>query len=123
MADSGEHAMPVSGVKSIAGEARKRGLLVGLNNDLDQVAGLVDDFDFAVDEQCHQFSECSLLQPFIDAGKPVFNAEYPKEMPLNPTQRNQLCTDSLSQNLRTLLLPLNLDDSSRDRCDETPVAM
>lgn len=36
----------------------------------------VVEFDFSVNEQCHEFSDCQLLEPFIRSGKPVFNAEY-----------------------------------------------
>lgn len=60
----------------LASAAHARGLAVGLKNDLDQVADLVAAFDWAVDEQCFQYDECSLLQPFTAAGKPVFEIEY-----------------------------------------------
>ena len=39
------------------------------------MAGLVDDFDFAVNEQCHQYNECESLTPFTEQNKAVFNAE------------------------------------------------
>ncbi|WP_282691872.1 endo alpha-1,4 polygalactosaminidase [Streptomyces sp. CC208A] len=60
----------------IARLAHDRGLAVGLKNDLDQIPQLLDDFDFAVNEQCAQYDECHRLTPFIEAGKPVFHAEY-----------------------------------------------
>jgi hypothetical protein len=60
----------------LADAAHARGLSVALKNDLDQVADLVDRFDFAVNEQCFQYSECDLLTPFIKAGKAVFEVEY-----------------------------------------------
>jgi hypothetical protein len=60
----------------IAGLAHERGLAVGLKNDLTQIPQLVDTFDFAVNEQCAEYSECEMLVPFIAAGKPVFHAEY-----------------------------------------------
>ena len=60
----------------LASAAHARGLAVGLKNDLDQVADLVAAFDWAIDEQCFQYDECSLLQPFTAAGKPVFEIEY-----------------------------------------------
>jgi hypothetical protein len=62
--------------KMLAGLAHARGLKVGLKNDLDQVGSLVSSFDFAVNEQCFEYSECAALAPFIAAGKPVFNVEY-----------------------------------------------
>jgi hypothetical protein len=33
-------------------------------------------FDGTFDEQCNQYSECSLLQSYLAAGKSVLNAEY-----------------------------------------------
>ena len=101
----------------IANEAHLRGLAVGLKNDLDQIPQLVSYFDFAVNEQCHEFNECSVLQPFIDAGKPVFNAEYGASFVNDAATRGQLCADSLARNIRTLVLPIDLDDSFRFSCD------
>jgi endo-alpha-1,4-polygalactosaminidase (GH114 family) len=60
----------------LAREAHARGLSVGLKNDLEQVEALLGDFDWALDESCLQFDECSLLIPFILAGKAVFHVEY-----------------------------------------------
>lgn len=60
----------------IAELAHERGLAVGLKNDLTQIPALVGTFDFAVNEQCAEYSECAMLVPFIAAGKPVFHAEY-----------------------------------------------
>lgn len=60
----------------IAGLGHERGLAVGLKNDLAQIPELVGHFEFAVNEQCAQYSECQLLIPFIAAGKPVFHTEY-----------------------------------------------
>jgi len=60
----------------LASEAHLRGLSVGLKNDLGQVADLEADFDWAINEQCYQYAECDLLQPFINAGKAVFGVEY-----------------------------------------------
>ncbi|MGQ9651406.1 MAG: endo alpha-1,4 polygalactosaminidase [Phycisphaerae bacterium] len=101
----------------IANEAHKRSLSVGLKNDLDQITGLVEYFDFAVNEQCHQFDECNLLAPFTGAGKAVFNAEYDSRFVNLPLIRGQMCADSLNRNLRTLVLPVDLDDSFRFSCD------
>lgn len=41
-----------------------------------QVNDLVQSFDFAVVEQCYQYSECSNYDPFIRANKAVLIAEY-----------------------------------------------
>jgi hypothetical protein len=60
----------------LAAAAHDRGLSVGLKNDLSQVAQLEPDFDFAINESCHVYSECALLAPFVTAGKAVFGIEY-----------------------------------------------
>ncbi|PIE43430.1 MAG: endo alpha-1,4 polygalactosaminidase [Gammaproteobacteria bacterium] len=99
----------------LAKSAHKRGLAIGLKNDLGQVIDLVDHFDFAVNEQCHQYNECDLLQPFIDAGKPVFNAEYADRY---LADSRVLCSDTLNRQFRTLILPVNLDDSFRISCED-----
>jgi hypothetical protein len=62
--------------RALASEAHDLGLAIGLKNDLPQIPKLVDDFDFAINEQCFQYHECGRVRPFIEAGKPVFNVEY-----------------------------------------------
>lgn len=101
----------------LANEAHARGLAVALKNDLDQIPALVDYFDFAVNEQCHEFDECETNDPFIDAGKPVFNAEYAARFVDDIEQQQAMCTAARARNLRTLVLPLDLDDSFRISCD------
>lgn len=102
----------------LADAAHARGLMIGLKNDLDQVAALQPKFDFAVNEQCNQYKECGLLKPFTDAGKPVFNAEYAAKYRNNTNgARTQLCQASRTANIRTLVLPLKLNDAFRYSCD------
>jgi hypothetical protein len=100
--------------KFLAEEAHKRGLSIGLKNDLNQIDELIRYFDFAVNEQCHEYNECQLLTPFIKANKPVFNAEYN----VAATDKDALCQDGRERHFQTLILPLNLDDSFRESCDE-----
>ncbi|MFC4498934.1 MULTISPECIES: endo alpha-1,4 polygalactosaminidase [Streptomyces] len=80
----------------IARLAHDRGLSVGLKNDLDQIPALVDDFDFAVNEQCAQYDECADLTPFIEADKAVFHVEY--ELPTG-----DFCAESRRLKLSSLL--------------------
>ncbi|MDE2047862.1 MAG: endo alpha-1,4 polygalactosaminidase [Betaproteobacteria bacterium] len=107
----------------IAREARARGLRVGLKNDTAQVADLQADFDFAVNEQCHEYStggtsECAVYAAFTQAGKPVFNAEYKADYVNNTNgARDALCASSRAAGLRTLVLPVALDNSFRFSCD------
>ena len=60
----------------IAQEAHSLGMAVFQKNDPDQAAQLEPYFDGVIDEQCNQYSECSSYQPYLNAGKPVLNAEY-----------------------------------------------
>lgn len=101
----------------IANAAHGLGLAVALKNDLDQIVDLVEYYDLAVNEECHEFDECDALQPFIDAGKPVFNAEYADEFVNDESAREGLCEAALAENLRTLVLAIDLDDSFRFSCE------
>ena len=60
----------------LANEAHKRGLSVGLKNDIDQVDVLQRHFDWALNEQCFQYGECNVYDGFIAANKAVFGVEY-----------------------------------------------
>lgn len=62
--------------KWLAREAHARGLVIGLKNNLEQVADLEPFFDFAINEQCFEYEECDLLLPFIQNNKAVFGVEY-----------------------------------------------
>ncbi|MES9851214.1 MAG: hypothetical protein ABW170_05215 [Candidatus Thiodiazotropha sp. L084R] len=37
---------------------------------------MIDFIDLIVNKQCHEYSECHLLQPFIVAGMPILNTEH-----------------------------------------------
>ena len=102
----------------LADESHRRGLIVGLKNDLAQIPQLVDYFDFALNESCHRYHECDLLQPFIDAGKPVFNAEYSQKYVDDPEERAALCADARARSFQTLVLPKALDGSFRYSCND-----
>lgn len=105
-------AQQLSFNKMMAREAHKLGLSVGLKNDLDQAAELAADFDFSVNEQCQEYKECELLNPFLKLGKPVLNIEYKK------AKADASCAYAKEANLRTLVLPLDLDGSERRACFE-----
>jgi len=85
----------------LAASAHERGLAIALKNDLGQVRELVDHFDFAINEECFSWNECRLLQPFIDAGKAVFGAEYD----LSPSE---FCAEANAMNMDFIHKNLNL---------------
>ena len=65
---------------ALANLAHRMGFSVGLKNDLSQADTLQPYFDFAINEQCWQYSECGHLRSWPSTyGKAVFNVEYGKK--------------------------------------------
>lgn len=93
----------------LAAESHERNLSVGLKNDLDQITELVDDFDWALNEQCFQYNECDLLLPFIEAGKAVFGVEY-KRLP------EVYCAEAVANHFSWLHKTFALNDQPPDPC-------
>jgi len=60
----------------LADEAHRRGLAIGVKNAPDQVKDLLAFFDFAITEDAFYYGWAEKMIPFIQAGKPVFAAEY-----------------------------------------------
>lgn len=88
----------------LAGAAHRRGLAIGLKNDLDQIPALVDDFDWQVNEQCAQYDECVALLPFTERNKPVFGFEYPGETTQPLADRaDEICADANRLGFDTLV--------------------
>ena len=102
----------------IANEAHERDLTVGLKNDGRQAEELVDYFDFELNEECHLYGECEELAIFTDNDKPVFNAEYTETLSEAQTLAQTVCPAAEQADIRTLILPLDLDDSFRVSCDD-----
>lgn len=63
----------------VAARVHALGMGVALKNDPLQVRTLLGRFDFAIVEQCFQYQECDSYEPFVRAGKGVFEAEYELE--------------------------------------------
>jgi hypothetical protein len=83
----------------LGGLAHSLGLSIGLKNDLGQVPQLAGVYDFAVDEQCFQYSECDQLLPFIKAGKAVFEVEYQLSNDQFCAQANAMGFSSMHKNM------------------------
>ena len=86
----------------LATEAHARGLSVGLKNDLDQVSDLLPAFDWALNEQCFQYDECAMLDPFVAANKAVFQVEYG-----SASLATTVCPRANAENFDTLIKPAN----------------
>ncbi len=63
----------------VARQVHARGMAIALKNDPRQVRQLLGAFDFAIVEECFQYDECGLYEPFVKSGKAVFEAEYELE--------------------------------------------
>jgi hypothetical protein len=87
----------------LAAAAHARNLSIGLKNDVEQVADLVADFDWSLDEECFLYDECPGLTPFIDAGKAVFHVEYG-----GPDKADTVCPVTTALGFSTLIKHLNL---------------
>jgi hypothetical protein len=103
--------------KYLANAAHARGLAIALKNDVDQLAALEPWFDMALNEQCNQYNECGGYTAFTSKGKPVFNAEYAAKYKNNTNgARDKLCKAMNAAKIRTLVLPLDLNDAYRYSC-------
>jgi hypothetical protein len=92
----------------IANTAHSLGLSVGLKNDVDQTAQLEPYFDWALDEQCNQYSECGTEQVFTSNNKAVFNAEY--------SGGTGFCAADVAAHINGALFDLNLDGKTDTPC-------
>ena len=101
----------------LAAAAHDRGLFVALKNAGPIAPQLVDVFDLALNEECHALDECEEFRPFLDAGKPVLNVEYAEDARAARALAGDVCPRAQRLGLRTLILPLALDDAFRLACD------
>ncbi|KAD3515439.1 endo alpha-1,4 polygalactosaminidase [Arthrobacter yangruifuii] len=93
--------------RAVARLAHDRGLSVALKNDVDQIPELVEDFDFAINEECVRYDECGLYAPFTGAGKAVLHVEYQGGL--------GFCPDARRQGFSSMLKPLDLG-AARSPC-------
>ncbi|MEP7133593.1 MAG: endo alpha-1,4 polygalactosaminidase [Chloroflexota bacterium] len=89
----------------LADEVHKRGLAIGQKNASDQIADLVDVYDFAITEDYFYYKQAELMLPYIKAGKPVFAAEYTDL----PGDFAAFCKQSKQLNFSTILKKRGLD--------------
>jgi hypothetical protein len=62
--------------KTLAATAHNLGMSIALKNDIEQIPELEPHFDFAINESCLQYKECSAYSPFLAKGKAVLHTEY-----------------------------------------------
>lgn len=66
--------------------------------------------DGTVNEQCWQYDECSALEPFVKAGKPVLNVEYADEA------ETTTCPEALAFPMATVHTDVDLDGTIAWAC-------
>ena len=95
-------------------QAHSYGMSVALKNSGDLVTStlpsgkkVTEAFDWALVEECYQYSECDSYRPFIQAGKAVVIVEYGNK--LN-------CTDANSKNFDAYKMNLSLNGKVRETC-------
>jgi hypothetical protein len=92
----------------LANEAHTRGLSAGLKNDTAQLQTLQPYFDWALNESCWEYEECTTAQTgygydkYVAAGKAVFNVEYNLDT-------SKFCSKANAQNFNSLKKKLALD--------------
>lgn len=95
--------------RSLADAVHRAGMAVALKNDAEQVAELVEDFDFAIVEECIANDECDRYLPFVERGKPVLLVEY--ELGIE-----QVCAAARDLGLSAIVKDLDLR-APRQGCD------
>ena len=89
----------------LAEESHKRGLAIGQKNAPDMVRDLVNIYDFAITEDAFYYNWAEDLRPYIEAGKPVFAAEYTDL----PGDFDEFCRQSNELGFSTILKHRDLD--------------
>ncbi|WP_462159652.1 endo alpha-1,4 polygalactosaminidase [Pseudoalteromonas sp. GB56] len=102
----------------IAQYAQSLGLYVGMKNNVGLAAQLQPYFDFAVNESCYRFSECTRLSPFYNAKKAIFHVEYLSVADVGDGKLDDVCAQTQPLGFSTIALPVALDDAYRFSCDD-----
>lgn len=89
----------------LAEEAHRRGLAIGQKNAADMVGDLVNVFDFAITEDYFYYGIAETMLPYLQAGKPVFAAEYTDL----PGDFEAFCRQSRQLGFSTILKHRELD--------------
>jgi hypothetical protein len=101
----------------LAAEAHKRGLSIGLKNDLPHVQALLPHYDWALVESCFTYSECGLIRPFVRAGKAVWVIEYKGGSAEQVNLwRDRFCPEASELRVQLLFKSRNLDGRLPARC-------
>ncbi len=101
----------------IAEYARSLGLYVGMKNNVGLAGQLQPYFDFAINESCYRFSECTKLSPFYNAKKAIFHVEYLSVADVGDGKLDTVCAQTKPLGISTIVLPVALNDAYRFSCN------
>ncbi|MEO2279617.1 endo alpha-1,4 polygalactosaminidase [Pseudoalteromonas pernae] len=101
----------------IAEYARNLGLYVGMKNNVGLAGQLQPYFDFAINESCYRFSECTKLSPFYNAKKAIFHVEYLSVADVGDGKLDTVCAQTKPLGISTIVLPVALNDAYRFSCN------
>jgi hypothetical protein len=89
----------------LADYIHSQGKKIGLKNALTIIDDVLHNMDWAINEQCFQYNECSYLTPVVNAGKPVFNIEYGGQ-----AKANKVCPQANALGFSTLIKKTSLNE-------------
>lgn len=95
----------------LATEAHARGLAIGQKNASELTPTLAPLLDFAVVEECLEQGVCDAYAPYAQAGKPIFDVEYPDTDGIPAGY----CDAAAAAGMSLLVSPLELDAPGK-RC-------
>lgn len=95
----------------LANESHAIGMSIGLKNDVDQLADLEPDFDWALNEECYEFDECgSYSDTFVAKDKAVFGVEYKGDPADFCPTLNEMSLSWLKKNLNLTAFRIGCED-------------
>ena len=93
----------------LAETAHQLRMAYGLKNGGAIVKRVIDVAQWCVNEQCVQYNECDLYQPFIKEDKPVFHIEYTAKDPAPVKFVKKSCDNREAKGFSTLIKHLSLN--------------
>ncbi|KAJ8126403.1 hypothetical protein O1611_g7238 [Lasiodiplodia mahajangana] len=100
-------------VRYLADTAHAKGLAYGLKNGGAIVDRVIDVAEWAINEECAEYSECADWAPFIEAGKPVFQVEYTADddaTSVSPAKLAKACAADGQAGFSSIVKHYSLDD-------------
>lgn len=106
----------VNYVTELSNRARAHGLKPVQKNTGDFSVLLEPLFDAVLFEECVHYGFCANAAPYVAAGKPALNAEYPATWPSGTFNRANVCATSATAHISTIITVVDLDRPAPDRC-------